>query len=293
MESQPGVIPSISYAELLHDDPDTRYAATIQLIQALKANGTCRIRDHGISQDIIDNCFEKSGDFFERTLQEKAADCSNSGATAKSRFVPFASEKIRGEAHRSEAVELQYGVYESAGNWSQQGRRLADASRPFHELPRSLSTIHSKQNSFFAPYHYRFEDDQEDNNPLRVPPHIDPTTMLFCFQDSYAGLEVADLSNKSGKLSTTAIEKTAIFTPTNPQPSEFVLLAGHVLRRLVNGVKHSVHLVKRPVGTSGYHLNYWIIPDLNTDCDFADKKEDVTGYLARVFPAALQNTVQV
>ncbi|KAE8360747.1 Clavaminate synthase-like protein [Aspergillus caelatus] len=292
MESQPGVIPSISYAELFHDDSDTRYAATIQLIQALKAHGA-------------------------------SADCSNSGATTKSRFVPFASEKIRGEAHRSEAVELQYGVYESAGNWSQQGRRLADASRLFHELryyanctakhsecnrivfnlldclssslnlPRSLSTIHSKQNSFFAPYHYRFEDDQEDNNPLRVPPHIGPTTMLFCFQDSYAGLEVADLSNQSGKLSTTAIEKTAIFTPTNPQPSEFVLLVGHVLRRLVNGVKHSVHRIKRPVGTSGYHLNYWIIPDLNTDCDFADKKEDVTGYLARVFPAALQNTVQV
>ncbi|KAE8383057.1 Clavaminate synthase-like protein [Aspergillus bertholletiae] len=307
MTSQTSLIPSISYAELVHHDNDTRYMATAQLTQALKVYGACRIRDHGIPQHIIDNCLEKCEGFFAGTAGEKATD----GTHPSARFVPFASEKIRGEAHRSEAMEFQSSVYEQAGKWSEQGRQLVDALKPFHEecnrimvhlldgisaslnLTRSLNAIHSKHNSFFAPYHYRFEDSQDDNNPLRVPPHIDPTTMLLCYQDSYAGLEVADLSNMSRNLSTTVIQKTATFIPTNCQPGEFVLLAGHILRRLVPDMKHSVHRVKRPVGTSGFHLNYWIIPDLDTGCDFGDKKEDVTEYMTRVFPAALQNTVQV
>jgi isopenicillin N synthase-like dioxygenase len=158
-------------------------------------------------------------------------------------------------------------------------------------LPHSLSSIHSKRNSFFAPYYYSFEG-INDTNPLRVPPHIDPTTMLFNFQDSHGGLEVADLSNTTGCLSATSVERTANFIPVHCQPGEFLVLAGHVLRRLVPNVKHSVHRVKRPVGISGFHLNYWIVPDLDTSCDFGEKKEDVAAYLARVFPAALRNTVQ-
>lgn len=158
------------------------------------------------------------------------------------------------------------------------------------KLPRSLSSIHSVRNSFFAPYYYCFKD-EEDNNTLRVPPHIDPTTMLFCFQDSLAGLEVADISNETGNISTTSVQKVADFIPATCEPGEFILLIGHVLRRLVGEFKHSVHRVKRPPGTSGFHLNYWTVPDLDTLCDFGNKKEDVAGYLARVFPAALRNTV--
>ncbi|CAI7676745.1 unnamed protein product [Penicillium pancosmium] len=149
----------------------------------------------------------------------------------------------------------------------------------------------NKRNSFFAPYYYSFEG-INDTNPLRVPPHIDPTTMLFNFQDSHAGLEVADLSNTTGCISATAVEKTANFIPVHCQPGEFLVLAGHVLRRLVSDIKHSVHRVKRPVGISGFHLNYWIVPDLETSCNFGEKKEDVAAYLARVFPAALKSTIQ-
>ncbi|KAH8433177.1 uncharacterized protein LDX57_010810 [Aspergillus melleus] len=299
-------LPSVSYTELLHDDRDTRASASAELIKALSSYGACRIRDHTVPQGIIDKCFAKSSGFFERPLEDKLVDYANSGATSKSRFVPYASEKIRGMTHLDETLEFRYGVYELGRNWSVPGNELVNASKDMHEecsrihvnlleclstnleLPQSLNSIHSKRNSFFAPYYYYFEDDK-DTTTLRVPPHIDPTTMLFCFQDSHAGLNVADMSGFTGNISTTAVQDTARFVPANCKPGEFLLLAGHILRRLINEVKHSVHFVERPLGSSGYHLNYWIIPDLDTNCDFGEKKEDVAEYLARVFPAPLRN----
>ncbi|PWY85086.1 Clavaminate synthase-like protein [Aspergillus heteromorphus CBS 117.55] len=287
--ASPCPVPSVSYVELLDDDKNIRDHATERLLQALNFYG--------------------ARPFFERPLNEKVTDHANSGTTSLSRFVPFASEKIRGKAHLDETVEFQHGVYDLAGNWSVSGRELLDASRPLHDecnrvqfhlfdclssslkLPRPLSSLHSHRNSFIAPYYYCFDGDQ-DTETLRVDPHLDPTTMLFCFQDSYSGLEVADMSNQTGKLSTTAIQRTAPFIPVTCQPGEFVLLVGHVLRRLVGEVKHSVHRVKRPLGTPGFHLNYWTVPDLETSCDFGDKKEDVAEYLARVFPTAFGNRRQ-
>ncbi|PYH99775.1 hypothetical protein BO71DRAFT_468056, partial [Aspergillus ellipticus CBS 707.79] len=178
--------------------------------------------------------------FFERPLEEKIAECANSGAGSLSRFVPFASEKIRGIAHLDESIEFQHGLYEQPGNWSVSGQELLDASKAFHEechriqfhifdcvspslsLSRPLSAIHSYRNTFVAPYNYRFDGDQ-DTDPRRVPPHIDPATMLFCFQDEYAGLEVADMSKVTRSISTTAVQKAdVLFVPMTAQPGEFV-----------------------------------------------------------------------
>ncbi|PLB48442.1 Clavaminate synthase-like protein [Aspergillus steynii IBT 23096] len=283
-ESYP--LPLVSYADLLHDDKNTRDLAASDLIKSLNAYGAC---------------------FFERPLQDKMAEYSNSNATSKSRFVPYASEKIRGMTHLDETLEFQHGVYDLPGTWDVPGSELVNASKDMHEecnrihinlldclsshlnLPQSLNTIHSKRNSFFAPYYYYF-DDPNDTSTLRVPPHIDPTTMLFCFQDSHAGLNVADMSDFDGNISTGAVQDTARFVPANCKPGEFLLLAGHILRRLVDEVKHSVHFVERPLGSSGYHLNYWIIPDFDTACDFGGRQEDVAEYLARVFPAPLRDS---
>ncbi|KAJ5241370.1 uncharacterized protein N7469_002961 [Penicillium citrinum] len=281
-------VPSISYADLLQHDTDTGDLAKETLVKSLNDYGACRIRDHGIPQDLIDNCFNKSWEFFDRDLDEKIAETESSGTSSASRFVPFGSEKIRGEAHLDETLEFQYGAYEMEGNWSEPSQKLVEASKDLHDWENTRN-VTGTRNSYFAPYYYSFQDDN-DNNPLRVPPHIDPTTILMNFQDEHAGLEVADLSNRRGSLSATTVEKSATFVPVHYQRGEFLLLIGHVMRRLVPDVKHSVHRVKRPVGIKGFHLNYWIVPDLDTSCDFGDKKEDVAGYLARVFPAALRNS---
>ncbi|KAL4749445.1 hypothetical protein BDW72DRAFT_133111 [Aspergillus terricola var. indicus] len=306
--SQPFEILSISYAELVHDDPKARHSAAGEFAQALRDSGLCLIRDHGIPQHKLDDCFRKSRAFFNRDLKTKIADHRYSGLTSNARFVPFGSEQVRGEPHLDETIEFNYGVYDLAptDHWSLPGRELMDISKSLHEecirvahslidclsqssgLSTFLASIHGPKNTFFAPYYYYFPDD-EDNRTLRVPPHIDPTTMLFCFQDSLAGLQSADMRDLTGNLSSTAVAKKAAFYPVKSQPGEFVVLAGHILRKLVGDIKHSVHRVERPVGSEGLHLNFWIVPQLDTRIASGrtGEEEEVRAYLNRVFPGHL------
>ncbi|KAL3492054.1 Clavaminate synthase-like protein [Aspergillus germanicus] len=297
------LIPSVSYAILVADDTAARGLASETFVQALKTYGACRVRDHGISQDIIDNCVEKSWTFFNRDPDVKITE---SGTILGARYVPFGSEKIRGEAHLDETLEFQYAAYESPLSVPSPVGELQNACRPFHEecnrihstllraislslnLVRPLECTHNTRNTYFAPYFYHFPD-PDDREILRVPPHIDPTTLLFNFQDPVGGLKVADFTQLPGKrLSAQAVsEAGADFIPVVCQPGEFLVLAGNLLRKLVGGdMKHSVHCVERPVGSSGFHLNYWTIPDLDTVCGVGETAESVKDYLARVFPSA-------
>ncbi|KAL4739038.1 hypothetical protein BDV11DRAFT_188521 [Aspergillus similis] len=306
--SEPFEITSVSYAELVHDDPIARHSAAEKFAQALRDSGVCLIREHGIPQHKLDDCFHKSRAFFNRDLETKMADHRYSGLTSNARFVPFGSEKVREEPHLDETIEFKYGVYDLAptSHWSLPGRELMDISKSLHEecirvadslldclsqslgLSASLASIHGRENTFFAPYYYYFPDNK-DYNTLRVPPHIDPTTMLFCFQDSLAGLQTADMRDLTGSLSSTAVSKKAAFYPVKSQPGEFVVLAGYILRKLVRDIKHSVHRVERPVGSEGLHLNFWIVPRLNTRIASgrAGEEEEVRAYLDRVFPGHL------
>lgn len=57
--TEPDHLPSISYADLQHEDTGIRDRAAGAFTQALRDYGACRIRDHGIPQDRLDMCFEK------------------------------------------------------------------------------------------------------------------------------------------------------------------------------------------------------------------------------------------
>ncbi|KAL3448406.1 Clavaminate synthase-like protein [Aspergillus insuetus] len=297
------LIPSVSYADLVADDTTARDLASKTFVQALKTYGACRVRDHGISQVVVENCLEKSWTFFNRDPDVKIAE---SETILGARYVPFGSEKIRGEAHLDETMEFQYAAYESPLSVPSPVGELRNACRPFHEecnrihatllsaisssmnLVRRLDCIHNTRNTYFAPYFYHFPD-PGDKEILRVPPHIDPTTLLFNFQDALGGLKAADLTQLSRKrLSAHAVsEAGASFIPVSCQPGEFLVLAGSLLRKLLGeDMKHSVHCVERPVGSSGFHLNYWTIPDLDTICGVGETAESVKDYLARVFPSA-------
>lgn len=52
-------LPCVSYADLLHNDKETRAQSVSELIKSLNSFGACRVSDHGIPQEVIDRCFEK------------------------------------------------------------------------------------------------------------------------------------------------------------------------------------------------------------------------------------------
>ncbi|KAL4962807.1 uncharacterized protein BDV14DRAFT_177659 [Aspergillus stella-maris] len=324
--------PSISYTSLSSPDETTRQQAAIGFSQTLQTWGACRIRDHGIPQHIIDDCFNKCPSWFEQSISDKLKDSCNLAAKSHARFVPFGSDKISDDAVLDESLEFQGNAFSSRGHssdsaraLSKPGKELLDASGHMHDECKhimhtlldsltygtnnsSLACLHKEQNTFFAPYLYYFPEDDAEDRTLRAPPHIDPTTLLLCFQDSHFGLEIADMStiDSNADLSTAAVKKavSSLETPYIPvpcRPNEVMVLAGHLLRRIMPGMKHSVHRVRRPLGTSGYHLNFWIVPNLQvdvsgcsaskacceTDVEDERKKEDVAAYLARVSPSSV------
>ncbi|KAL2849860.1 Clavaminate synthase-like protein [Aspergillus pseudoustus] len=309
-------IPSVSYAELRHCDEKIKAQAASTFVEALKAYGACRIREHPIPQRMIDNCFRKSTTFFDRPAWIKAGE---SKYVSGARYVPFASEMIRGEAHLDETFEFQYEAYGGPRvphiSWKCPPYELRDACEYVHKECNRIHTtllkaicsslgldqdpnldlpgIHTSQYTYFAPYYYHFPE-EHGQQTLRVPPHIDPTTLLFNFPDSLGGLKVADLRQVKGTLSAEAVSQTdeAAFIPVVCQPGEFVVLAGNVLRKLVGlgqGIKHSVHCVERPVGSKGLHLNYWSLPDLDTVFGPDARRESVRAYMARVYPSAFED----
>ncbi|KAL4915983.1 Clavaminate synthase-like protein [Aspergillus aurantiobrunneus] len=294
-------IPSVSYGHLQHKDAGIRDQAAETFAQALKDYGACRIREHGIPQERIDKCFDKCGPFFKRPPEEKIADHARSGVSSMVRFVPYGSEKTRGEEHQEEVLQLRDAIFDTGGNWSVEARELISASGYLHErcrhihrtllgclslslgLPRPLTAIHSRENTFFAPTYFAPCHYSDDN--LRVPHHVDPTTMLFNFPDAHGGLMVADLRNENGSLSPAMLQDTAHYIPVECQAGEFVVVAGNLLRKLATGVKHAVHYVERPRGSLGFHLNFWTVPDMYVLYDFGEKRETVGAYLQRVFPS--------
>ncbi|KAI9376413.1 Clavaminate synthase-like protein [Aspergillus egyptiacus] len=298
-------LPSVSYLDLQHQDGGIRDPAANAFAQALKDYGACRIREHGIPQERIDMCFDKCGRFFQRPLEEKIADQAVSGAGRMARFVPYGSEKTRGEEHQEEVLQLRDGIFHAdkqVGNWSVEVKDLISTSEYLHDrchlihqtlldclsltldLPRSLTGIHSKENTFFAPTYFAPCNSHHDDTH-RVPLHVDPTTMLFNFADTHGGLMIADLRKENGSLYPPALRDTVDFIPAECQAGEFVVVAGNLLRKLVMGVKHAVHYVQRPVGSSGFHLNYWTVPDMDVSCGSGQRQETVGAYLQRVFPS--------
>ncbi|KAL4908316.1 hypothetical protein BDW74DRAFT_175006 [Aspergillus multicolor] len=318
-------LPSVSCADLQHQDLEIRDRAAGTFTQALRDYGACRIRDHGIPQEGIEKCFDKCRAFFERDTRMKIADAENTGPgikgkgevgrMASARFVPFGAEKTRGQPHLEEVLQLRDAVFNSAdsdatASMSAEARELIDASRDLHRLcgdihatlleclesslclvPSSLTAIHSQENSFFAPTYFAPCSREQGQGVLRVPVHIDPTTLLFNLPDSHGGLKVADLRGISGagKISAAEIQHTAPFIDAGcqAQDREFTVVAGNLLRKLLGdaGIKHAVHYIERLVGSSGFHLNYWTVPDMQTRVDFGGRGEVVGEYLARVFPS--------
>ncbi|RDW65890.1 uncharacterized protein DSM5745_09629 [Aspergillus mulundensis] len=310
-------LPVVSYADLEHNNPENRDKTAGEFTQALRDYGACRIRDHGIPQKGIDKCFERCRAFFERDASEKIADAERARSSPvgikMARFVPYGAEKTRGEPHLEEVLQLRDAIFDVAADaalsMSPEAQDLIDSARDLHKAcgsihrplleclesslslsPSSLTGVHSRENSFFAPTY--FAPCSREQELLRVPAHIDPTTLLFNFPDSHGGLKVADLRGISGteKISATEVQHTAPFIDAGCQTGEFVVVAGNLLRKLLGdaGIKHAVHYVERPLGSSGFHLSYWTVPDMQTRVQFGGRCETVEEYLARVFPSTFK-----
>ena len=85
-------VPRISFKHLVKKDGE----ALKNLSIALEDHGLFSIKDHGLSKDLIDACYEKSIDFFNLTNDEKVKYSFPNNAGARG-YTPFGKETALGE----------------------------------------------------------------------------------------------------------------------------------------------------------------------------------------------------
>ncbi|KAJ3293858.1 hypothetical protein HDU79_011797 [Rhizoclosmatium sp. JEL0117] len=300
LETQPPkIIPIVDFSSYVVDSlPDSESKLSTKqiqtannLINAFATSGFVYLTNHGVPQDVIDDMFALSRDFFGKSVEEKEKIVWDSVESNRG-YVSLGKEKLsdldkegRGDEIKilneispdlKEAFDL--GLDDPTSPY--QNKYPSPASKPqldsFFERMRGM---HEKMMTaiavglgltptFFHPFI------QRGGNTLRLlhyPPvlptqitdtsrrcgaHTDYGSVTFLFQDNVGGLEVLD--NESGA-----------FVRAVPVPGTILVNVGDILQRWTNDyLKSNQHRVVKPysVGSDGmlparYSIAYFCDPD--------------------------------
>ncbi|RDW84065.1 uncharacterized protein DSM5745_04391 [Aspergillus mulundensis] len=261
-ELEPFQLPSISYAKIARDNPE-RWNEEDRLVEALMAYGACRIRDHGISQEKLDRCFEMSRAYHNHLVEDNE---SGKGKLMPTKIQGPLDSKLEQEhgalnpalyTDRLLCVqELQRALGSLYTDCGLMAWNILDSLSGAMELPVHLPSL----NNGSACFEPSFYTPGTTNPDVCFGPCIDPSLITLRFQDPHAGIKIADLRDLSadGNLSVKRVVGSATFYPVAAEPGECLLFAGHIFRKLVPAIKHAVYCIER--SENGVHLNFWHVP---------------------------------
>lgn len=268
-------VPELSLKD--YADPDKQAAFSKDLFAGLKYYGFIILRDHGISEELLETAYALSAAFFAQDEETKRRYTDESVHCQRG-YVPFGREHAKGNIYPdlkemwhqgrevsaehpqaatypknihadkpegfSDTVKALYRALDTAGDI------VLKALAPELGLPCDYFVNMAKGgNSLLRLLHYPPLADDVDPNCVRAAAHEDINFMTMLVAASSAGLELLD--------------RDGTWLPVNGSPNAIIVDAGDMLARITNNViPATTHRVVNPTGPNlpRYSMPFFIHP---------------------------------
>ncbi len=272
-------IPVIDICGLTDSNRDTREAVSADIVSAAENAGFFYVVNHGISETLVDQLLDLSGEFFANSEADKLKlDLANSSCFRG--FLPLDSHgsnpKLRryleafqiGEEHEPEG-EYEAMMY-GPNQWPQKPAELRTVMSEYHlemhalsdRLQRAFALGIGFDEEFFLQFyqkplnqlrllHYPPQPEDADEGVIGAQAHTDAAAFTILLQDQNGGLEVETPFGE--------------WVSATPLRGSFVVNIGDFLRNWTNGQFLSVkHRVVNHTRADRYSIPYFLDPDLST-----------------------------
>ena len=285
--SNPHGIPSVDLSDFLSDDSTLQQKFIDELGNAYEGIGFVAVKNHGISQGLIENLYAQMKEFFglSEEVKKKYHFAELNGQRG---YIPFKEEHAKGKSagdlkefwhfgqfvegepalkkeypdnldvkEQPEFLKIGKSAYQSFENT---GRHLLRAIALHLGLEENYfnPNIHNG-NSILRPIHYPPIIGEVEDGAVRAGAHEDINLITLLVGASADGLQV--LNKQDEWVSVTAIE------------DHIVVNVGDMLQRLTNNrLKSTTHRVVNPpkekMGTSRYSVPFFLHPrsEMKLDC---------------------------
>jgi len=188
-----------------------------ELDAAFSSVGFVYLKNHGISQDVIRQCFATSAEFFALPIEEKRKFTRETAKSLKSGYVPAGQEILESkssheirEAYDVTSMDPGFDDKEHPEFWKSINRILPELCELSRRLLRCLAAALGLEEDYFV-HRHKYMCTSTDNNPTtfrtlfypslssadtqepgvqRCGEHSDYGTITLLLQDSIGGLEV-------------------------------------------------------------------------------------------------------
>lgn len=290
-------VPELSLSDFLL--PERKAAFGEELIAGLKYYGFIILRDHGIAEELLDQAYALSEQFFQQPESEKAKYFVKGEAYQRG-FVPFGREHAKDNPYpdlkemwhlgREPSAEHPYAADYPKNVWPSYpaefsqvfkelylaldavGQQVLEALTPGLDVPSNyFNELASGGNSLMRILHYPPLGEGVDPNCVRAAAHEDINLITLLVAASSSGLELLD--------------RDGSWLPVNGSPNAIIVDAGDMLARITNNViPATTHRVVNPTGpnTARYSMPFFLHPKPDSvlacieSCKDGNEQEPIT-----------------
>jgi len=279
-------IPSVDLREFTHGTPEQRNKFVQDLGNAYETVGFVAVKNHGIPDEIVNNLYKLSNEFFALTDEQKKSYEVPGGAGQRG-YTSFGKEQAKGFDAPDLKEFFQYGqnvedndpikkeypenvkvkdvngfdetFYNAYKYFESSGSHLLRAIALYLGLDENYFNQHIKNgNSILRAIHYP-PITQEPKSAVRAEQHEDINLITLLVGASADGLQVLNKNNE--------------WIPVTALPEQIVVNVGDMLQRLTNNkLKSTTHRVVNPPrelwGTSRYSIPFFLHPrsEMSLNC---------------------------
>jgi isopenicillin N synthase-like dioxygenase len=268
-------VPELSLAEYRASDSKAEFCE--RLFDGLKYYGFIILKDHGISENLLNKAYDLTAQFFAQTTAQKSDYCDPEVFFQRG-YVPFGKEHAKGNVYpdlkemwhqgrqasaahpqaaaypRNISPDYPEGFHSALSDLytalDDAGQLVLEALTVGLELPLDyFDELASGGNSLLRCLHYPPLAEGVDPNCVRAAAHEDINLITLLVAASSSGLELLDRDNK--------------WLAVNGSKNSIIVDAGDMLARISNNIiPATTHRVVNPQGANlaRYSMPYFLHP---------------------------------